>query len=316
MDIFLDAIHYKLGDILPIDELPEFENRAKDLDLLKTVGHQSCSVYQGSAEDLFAQMCGQFSDAEPEKIRKVDTLITTAKIDSRFFYRTLLSLGVNDVSVIEIGGSHCCSTLTAIKIASSLIKAGRAENVLLLTCDVWPNTKPRGFLGGFALFGDGATSCLISKDVGAYRILDEEDIVHWKLVKSDPNRDFSERFPKLCYEALSNALVSLKKKMSGRLTFANSKTALITVNVGIVAQTQHLGLGVPVMPAFVKNIERTGHILCGDYLLNLRDYSQEQAAQPVERILLVGTGMSTATFPSQDEATVAGARGILVLEPT
>lgn len=316
MDVYLDAIHYKLGDIRPIDELPEFENRAKDLALLKTVGHRSCSVYPGTAEDLFEQMCGQFGSAEREKFRKIDTLITTARIDSRYFYRTLLSLGINGISVIEIGGSHCCSTLTAIKVASSLIKTGNAENILFISCDVRPSSKPRSFLGGFAIFGDGATSCFISKDPGSYRILDEEDVVHWKIVKSDPEKDFHERFPKLCYEALSNALVSVSKKISNRLTLTDKKAALITVNVGIVAQTQHLRLDFPTMPAFLKNVERTGHILCGDYLLNLKDYGQEQPPLSTERIFFVGTGMSAAVFPEHEEAAVAGARGILALEPT
>ncbi|MEU6256037.1 phosphopantetheine-binding protein [Streptomyces sp. NPDC047043] len=75
----------------------------------------------------------------------------------------LHGLELNAVPVTGITLNRCATLLTGLQVAATMVAAGRRRTVLVITADRVADESAR--MADFALFSDGAASCLVTRQV-------------------------------------------------------------------------------------------------------------------------------------------------------
>src|SRR5215216_4208093 len=86
------------------------------------------------------------------------------------FVQTIMSgLGLEDVDFIGVTLNSCTNLLAGLQVADAMVASGRYSRVLLITSDRVPDETVR--MEKFALFSDGAASCVVTADQGSFEVL-------------------------------------------------------------------------------------------------------------------------------------------------
>jgi 3-oxoacyl-[acyl-carrier-protein] synthase-3 len=178
-----------------------------------------------------------------------------------FLARVLTGIGLGDLPCYGQSLNRCVTLLAGIDVARAFVLAGRYRRVLVITVDaVADGAAP---MSQFALFCDGAASCLISAGPGAadsYEILgcasaQETATLEWtSQISSDLARQVNERL-----------LVPPGIKLG-------DVTALLHVNLFkplLVMKERQAGFREDQL--YLDNIVRIGHCFAADPLINLVD---------------------------------------------
>lgn len=194
-----------------------------------------------------------------------------------FVASVLTGIGLGDIPCYGVSLNRCVNLLAGIDVARALVTCGRYQRVLVITTDKVAAGADR--MSQFALFSDGAASCLISRDPGgeapatdgtagggavshpgAYELLgcataQDTATLEWtNQISADLAREVNERLlgPAGCklgdVEALAHAniyqpLVVMKERQAG----------------------------FTVQQLYTDNIPRLGHCFAADPLINLVD---------------------------------------------
>jgi 3-oxoacyl-[acyl-carrier-protein] synthase-3 len=178
-----------------------------------------------------------------------------------FLARVLTGIGLGDLPFYGQNLNRCVNLLAGIDVARAFVLAGRYSRVLVITVDaVAEGAAP---MSQFALFSDGAASCLVSADPGSadsYEVLgcavaQETAALEWmSQISSDLSRQVNERL-----------LVPPGLKLG-------DVTALLHVNLFkplLVMKERQAGFREDQL--YLDNIPRTGHCFAADPLINLVD---------------------------------------------
>lgn len=178
-----------------------------------------------------------------------------------FLARVLTGIGLGDLPFYGQNLNRCVNLLAGIDVARAFVLAGRYRRVLVITVDaVAEGAAP---MSQFALFSDGAASCLVSADPGSadsYEVLgcavaQETAALEWtSQISSDLARQVNERL-----------LVPPGLKLG-------DVTALLHVNLFkplLVMKERQAGFREDQL--YLDNIPRTGHCFAADPLINLVD---------------------------------------------
>jgi 3-oxoacyl-[acyl-carrier-protein] synthase III len=178
-----------------------------------------------------------------------------------FLARVLTGIGLGDLPFYGQNLNRCVNLLAGIDVARAFVLAGRYRRVLVITVDaVAEGAAP---MSQFALFSDGAASCLVSADPGSadsYEVLgcavaQETAALEWmSQISSDLSRQVNERL-----------LVPPGLKLG-------DVTALLHVNLFkplLVMKERQAGFREDQL--YLDNIPRTGHCFAADPLINLVD---------------------------------------------
>jgi 3-oxoacyl-[acyl-carrier-protein] synthase-3 len=190
----------------------------------------------------------------------------------RFVERILTGTGLDRAAFLGITLNRCTNLLVALDTAQALVAAGRYRRILVVTTDRIEDEKER--MESFALFSDGAASCLVTADAetagsaGAgstgYRIrstasAQEAAALDWSHeISADLARAANERL--LAPHGLTAAEVD-------GLLHANLFLPLVTM--------KERQAGFTAKQLYTANITRLGHCFAADPLVNLVD--QEDA---------------------------------------
>jgi 3-oxoacyl-[acyl-carrier-protein] synthase-3 len=82
-----------------------------------------------------------------------------------FVASVLSGIGLGDIPCYGVSLNRCVNLLAGIDVARALVACGRYQRVLVITTDKVADGAER--MSQFALFSDGAASCLISSDLGS-----------------------------------------------------------------------------------------------------------------------------------------------------
>jgi 3-oxoacyl-[acyl-carrier-protein] synthase-3 len=178
-----------------------------------------------------------------------------------FLARVLTGIGLGDLPFYGQNLNRCVNLPAGIDVARAFVLAGRYRRVLVITVDaVAEGAAP---MSQFALFSDGAASCLVSADPGSadsYEVLgcavaQETAALEWmSQISSDLSRQVNERL-----------LVPPGLKLG-------DVTALLHVNLFkplLVMKERQAGFREDQL--YLDNIPRTGHCFAADPLINLVD---------------------------------------------
>jgi 3-oxoacyl-[acyl-carrier-protein] synthase III len=179
----------------------------------------------------------------------------------RFVSDVLTGIGLGDIAFYGQNLNRCVNLLAGLDVARTFVASGRYRRVLLITTDIVAADAAR--MSQFALFSDGAASCVVAADAGgtgSYELLgcataQDTATLEWtNEISSDLAREVNAKLLDppglklgdiacLMHANLFKPLVAMKERQAG-----------------FAAGQLYLG-----------NITRFGHCFAADPLINLVD---------------------------------------------
>jgi 3-oxoacyl-[acyl-carrier-protein] synthase-3 len=198
----------------------------------------------------------------------------------RFVETVLAGIGLGNIACHGLNLNRCVNLLAALDVASSLVVSGRHRRVLVITTD--RATEEAARMTHYALFSDGAASCLVS---GA----------------DDDARDGYELLA--CATAQDAGAMDEDNEISSDLA-ARVNEALLApreLTVGDVAGLMHANIFKPLVvmkerqagftpqQMYTDNIARVGHCFAADPMINLVDRARLGYVLPGAHYLLASS---------------------------
>jgi 3-oxoacyl-[acyl-carrier-protein] synthase III len=270
MAVFLHGPCYVLGEIeTGYGSIPGLEARARELGLQPRAelwGWGQVHRTERGLEELAIETGKSTLHAAGREPSRVDLLLLCSTqfpgdgtTHGRFVETIMAGLGLSSACYIGLTLNRCTNLLAALRTGEALVASGRYRNILVVSADREPNETAR--LQGFALFSDGAASCLLSDEgPGGYQVLGSAS------AQDVAALDWSNEIS-----------ADLARQVNGRLLGPHG------LAVGDVAALMHPNIFKPLLvmkermagfaPAqlFTANIARVGHCFAADPLINLVD---------------------------------------------
>jgi len=170
-------------------------------------------------------------------------------------------LGLDDVAFTGITLNRCTNLLAALQMTEALVASGRRRGVLVVTTDRIVDERTR--MEPFALFSDGAASCVVTAERGAgdgYELVSCADAQDTSAL--DWSHEISPALSRRVNDALLGSLAMTAQDVCG-LMHPNLFKPLI------VMKERQAGFAAAQM--YTANIARFGHCFAADPLINLID---------------------------------------------
>lgn len=271
---YLRGVGYVLGEIeVGYAGIPRLPELAASLGLAMNPGLWGWGTVRVTGRglpDLAAASCRATLTACGLAPGAVDALVCCAtrvpgQADDHggFLSAMLTQLGLDDIACYGQNLNRCLNLIAGLDTAAAFVRSGRHRRVLVVTVDaVAANAAP---ISRFALYSDGAASCVVTADrggsgAGCYEILgcataqDAATMDSASQISSDLARAVNER---LLRE------VGLKLSDITALLHLNLFKPLVTM--------KELQAGFVPDQLYLDNIPRLGHCFAADPLINLSD---------------------------------------------
>lgn len=273
-DVYLHGPRYALGEIeadhTSIAELPALAREFQMPPEAKLWGWGAIRRTERDLEDLAVETGSATLRAAGVAADAVDALmLCSTRIPGpseghgAFVERVLTGLGLGDIPFYGQTLNRCVNLLAAIDVAAAFVASGRYRRVLVITTDRVAGDAPR--MTNFALFSDGAASCVVSADPdgGGYRLAgcataQDAATLEWSNeLSSDLSREVNRR--------LLEPLGMKTGDLDG-LMHANIFRPLV-----VMKERQ---AGFTPAQLYLDNIARIGHCFAADPLINLVDRAE------------------------------------------
>src|SRR5579863_1142641 len=271
--VYLLGPAYVLGehevDHTAIDNLGELARRFKLAPKPDLWGWGTIRTTSRELEDLAVETGAATLKTAGIDTASVDALVLCsnripgpAEGHGQFVADILTGLGLGDIPAYGANLNRCVNLLAGIDLARALVLAGRYQRVLVITTDKVAEGADR--MSQFALFSDGAASCLIAAGPACgYEVLgcasaQETASLEW-------TNQISADLAKAVNEQLID-MAGIKLGDVAALLHANLFTPLVAMKerqAGFSAGQLYLG-----------NIGRLGHCFAADPLINLVDRAE------------------------------------------
>jgi 3-Oxoacyl-[acyl-carrier-protein (ACP)] synthase III. len=201
---------------------------------------------------------------------------TLALLPYDFAGRVLLAVGLDDCVPHVVSFQRCCSSLTALRHGQELFSDPEVTHVVVVAVDFMPHDRDR--VRSYAMFGDAAVSCLLTRHhPGLVRLVSSA-------VKVDPDGlrghdSFVSR--KNVADRTLSAVLRAGGRRQGQIAkvfAANLHKPLTLFNatsVGLLPDTLH----------FADTLAAYGHCGNADWMINLVDYHERFGIQSGETYL-------------------------------
>ncbi|MFI8417137.1 hypothetical protein ACQKDS_11905 [Serratia sp. NPDC078593] len=206
----------------------------------------------------------------------IDTLIVCSSSLHRgtdahrqFLSEFTTALELAQVEVIGVSLGRCTNLLKGIHLARSLISAAQARRILVVTSDAIDDEQQR--MENFALFSDGAASCLICHA--------DETPQGYTLLASGERQDHRQ-----LGQGLSAELVRAVNQdiLPAAGVTVSDITRLFHSNVYLpLCQLNEMQAGYQRAQLYTDNIPRFGHCFAADPLINFIDACNDKTASDV-----------------------------------
>jgi 3-oxoacyl-[acyl-carrier-protein] synthase III len=272
MSVYLRGARYVLGeqevDHASLADLDELAARFKLAPKAELWGWGTIRITHRELEDLAADTGRATLAAAGVDPAGIDALVLCsnripgpAEGHGAFVGAVLTGIGLGDIPCYGQNLNRCVNLLAGLDVARALVLSGRHHRVLLITTDRVAHGADR--MSQFALFSDGAASCVVADDAGpagCYELLG-------------------------CATATDTATLEWTNEISSDLAREVNDQLLAPagMKIGDVAALMHNNLFKPLVvmkerqagfsPAqlYLGNITRIGHCFAADPLINLAD---------------------------------------------
>jgi 3-oxoacyl-[acyl-carrier-protein] synthase-3 len=291
---YLHGLAYTLGQLVPLESLPELQQAPDQLETLRALGLERFALAEQLAPDLALESARSTLQRHGISGEEVDAVVyATSTFWQEDAYRGRLrhffhALGLSRAFPLCLFGSECSNVMTAIHTARALLRERGLRRVLVVSADC--AMPGRRVMGGLAsVFSDGAVSFLLGTEPGTLRL---DDVA---LHASPGMWDV---------EPETNLVAFLRGNVSGAMhAVAACRAAtgaepddfslVLTGNYNeSVLKTFRYALKLQRERQYVDNVARFAHSYSADTLINLLD-CYEARLPPGARALLLATGHST-----------------------
>ncbi|WP_227979788.1 3-oxoacyl-[acyl-carrier-protein] synthase III C-terminal domain-containing protein [Nocardia spumae] len=168
MNVYLHGIAYAVGAREPIASLPPLRADPALLRDMRGLGLNHYCRAEQSPLELAAEVVSATLARVPVDAAEIDLLIyATSSPESGTlaggeFLRFCERFGLTRATPIGVTLAECANFGSALRIAHSLVAAGSARNVLVITADACPDPDARILRDAVSVLSDGAASCLIT----------------------------------------------------------------------------------------------------------------------------------------------------------
>lgn len=272
MTILLSAPAYELGEIEIVHtELPRFAERLQqyripDQPVLWGWGNVRRTT-RSVAELAVASGCASLAAAGADPAGIDAVLLCCTRFEGgpdthgSFVGEVMAGLGLPTAVCTGITLNRCTNLLAGIDLASAWVAAGRHRQVLVITTDRVADEEDR--FEQFALFSDGAASCLIANDAFGDPVY---EVLGNSAAQGNAELDWSHEIsPKLARQ-VNDDLDKLTAVSTGEIT------ALLGANLFLPLQgMKERQAGFITAQLDSANTARFGHCFAADPLINLAD---------------------------------------------
>lgn len=289
MTVFLSAPGYVLGEVeVPHDELPDFAERIRAWRMPAqpalwgwgSVRRTHRTVAELAVESGRCTLAA--AGVDPAGVDAVVLCCTRfpggPDTHGAFVAEIMAGLGLPAAAFTGVTLNRCTNLLAGIDLATALVAARRHRTVLVITTDATGDERDRQ--EQFALFSDGAASCLVAAQAHgrpAYEVLgcasaQANADLHW-------SHEISSDLSRLVNDELTKATGVGSAELAAVLP-ANLFLPLLAMKerqAGFTAAQIDTG-----------NVARLGHCFAADPLINLADRAQRgQVADGAALLLAV-----------------------------
>ncbi|WP_245687445.1 beta-ketoacyl-[acyl-carrier-protein] synthase family protein [Streptacidiphilus griseoplanus] len=252
-------------------DLPELPRRARELRMLPDAslwGWGSVHRTAGAVEALAVASGRETLRTAGLRPAEVDALVLCStrfpdSVDThgRFAARIMAGLGIGDAAFFGVTLNRCANLLAGLWIAHALATAGAHRCILVVTADRAPTEEAR--ITDFALFSDGAASCLVTRA----RVAQEG----WRILAGAAAQDTAllDRSDEISSDLARQVNDSLLQPLSLRV---EELAGLFPTNLyRPITLMKERQAGFRTEQIYTDNIERVGHCFAADPLINLVD---------------------------------------------
>jgi 3-oxoacyl-[acyl-carrier-protein] synthase-3 len=267
---YLTGTSYVLGETeVGYADIPRLPELAAAIGLAHNPGlwgWGSVRVTKRALADLAADSCLATvakAGLTPDALICCTTRVEEPADDHGSFLASVLTrAGLGDIPCYGQNLNRCMNLLAGLDTAIAFVRSERYRRVLVVTVDaVADGAMP---ISPFALYSDGAASCMVTADEGAYEILgcataqQAATMDSTSQISSDLARAVNERL-------LAEASLTLP-----------DITALFHLNLfKPIVVMKELQAGFTPGQLYLDNIPRVGHCFAADPLINLSDRAPE-----------------------------------------
>ncbi len=170
-------------------------------------------------------------------------------------------LGLGEAAFTGLTLNRCTNLLAGIDLATALVASGRQRTVLVITTDRVDDESAR--MEQFALFSDGAASCLVSADPYGSPVY---EVLSCASAHANQDLDWSREISSDLSRSVNEALLK-----SGGLTLGDID-GLLHANLFLpIVTMKERQAGFSAEQLDTRNVTRVGHCFAADPLINLVD---------------------------------------------
>lgn len=288
--VLMAAAAYRLGEVSEaVGSLPDLADRAAELSMAMLPKLWGWGDYRRTELSLAELAVGTglatlaAGEVDPASVDAMILCSTRfdggAEVHGEFVQQISTGLGLGNVSYYGLTLHRCANLIAALDLANTLVRAGRHRRMLVITTDRVPQDGSR--IEPFAIFSDGAASCLVT----------------------------DEPVAGTCYDLLASASRSTLDRLdyggeiSADLAVAVSSSLLADRSMAVteLSALMHLNLVIPLISLkerqagftadqlYLDNISRFGHCFAADPLINLVDRVALGHVQTGDRLMLAAS---------------------------
>jgi 3-oxoacyl-[acyl-carrier-protein] synthase III len=256
------------------ENIPDFDVLWETASFGTDFAEMGCTTYRkmsGPVEDYVVDAVRRTLRDAGASATDIDHLVfatsdpTLAMLPSDFAARMLLALGLDDCVPHVVSFQRCCSSLTALRHGQELFSDPEVTHVVVVAVDFMPHDRDR--VRSYAIFGDAAVSCLLTRHhPGLVSLVSSA-------VKVDPDglrgRDSFASRKNVADRTLAAVLRAggRRQEQIAKVFAANLHKPLTLFNatsVGLRPETLH----------FADTLAAYGHCGNADWMINLVDYHE------------------------------------------
>lgn len=271
-EVFLTGASYVLGEVeVDHDAVPGLWDRARELKMApspKLWGWGSIRRTGKSLEKLAIETGVATLAAAGVEPSSVDMLVLCstrfpggAETHGRFVETIMTGIGLDRADFVGVTLNRCTNLLSALRVAEALVASGIRRRVLVVTTDRVTDEATR--METFALFSDGAASCLVGAEGTGP---DRYELVASAAATDVPALDWSHEISSDLARDVNEQLLAprqLTVRDVAGLSQANLFRPLVVM--------KELQAGFTPRQIYTDNIPRVGHCFAADPLINLVD---------------------------------------------
>jgi 3-oxoacyl-[acyl-carrier-protein] synthase-3 len=288
-EIWLGGPAYALGDTeVDHTEIPDLAGRAAGLRIpanAKLWGWGRFYRSTGGLEAMAIQSGRASLAAVGLEPSSIDALVLCAtqfpgpsEAHGELVETVLTGIGLGDIPFYGQTLNRCTNLLAALDLSSALLQAGRYRRVLVITVDRVTDEADR--LAGYALFCDGAASCVLSTERGR----DGWQLLGCASAQETASLEWSKEISAELGIRVNQALLGphgLKLDEVDGLMHTNIFKPLVVM--------KELQAGFSQGQLYTDNITRIGHCFSADPLINLVDRTSAGQVRPGGYYLLAAS---------------------------